>query len=322
MKRENKSSYSLVSICIPTFNRINFLKEAIQSAQNQTYQNIEIIISDNSQDDITRNYIKTVDDKRIRYYKNSKNIGSFANLKKVASLAKGKYIKFLLDDDILKPTCVEKMLKAFEAHPKIGIVMAPLEIIDKNGLISQPKFYIFRKMKYLYKYRNQDSYIKKEEIMNDFLTTTYPCCVPTGIMFRKSLFDDVGGFDKKYRYIGDLDLCMNLATKMDFYYINEFLASWRYSNTSETISILHKKGIELDIFYTLTKKYLFFTNLKKEAFFFASKRTAINIIAGIQSRNLTLIFKTIKTIMNNDPYLSNKIYLPINLFSEAFKSFF
>ena len=106
----------LVSICIPTHNRLNLLKKSVNSALNQTYKNIEIIISDNSDNDFTKKYVKTISDKRIRYYKNSSNIGSFLNVNKVAHLAKGKYIKYLLDDDLLKPNCVMKMVEILVAR--------------------------------------------------------------------------------------------------------------------------------------------------------------------------------------------------------------
>lgn len=310
----------LVSICIPTHNRPDLLKQALQSATSQTYKNIEIIISDNSTDNKSKLLMSQFKDNRIKYYKNKISITSFLNVSKVAHLAKGKYIKYLLDDDLLKPDCVDKMVKVLEKYPKVGVVMAPLDIIDDKGLHIQPRFYFFKKMKYLYKYLNKNEYLNKKIIMQDFLTRIYPCCVPTGIMFRKSLFDNIGGFDEKYSYIVDLEICMNFATKMDFYYIDEFLSSWRYSSTSETVSILHKKGIKLDIFYKLTNKYLAYTQYKKSSYFFASKRTAINIFAGIKSGNLNLIFETIKTILYNDPYLLNKIILPFNLFFEVIKS--
>lgn len=310
----------LVSICIPTHNRPEFLKQALQSALNQTYKNIEIIISDNSTGNESVILISQFKDKRIKYYKNSSTISSFANVSRVAQLARGKYIKYLLDDDLLKPDCVDEMVKILEKYSKVGVVMAPLDIIDENGSPIQPRFYFFKKMKYLYKYLNKNKYLNKEIIIQDFLTQVYPCCVPSGIMFRKSLFDSVGGFDEKYNYIGDLELCMSFATKMDFYYIDEFLSSWRYSSTSETVSILHRKGIELDIFYKLTKKYLRYANNERKSYFFASKRTAINIFAGVRSGNLNLVIETVKTILYNDAYLLNKIILPFNLFFEVIKS--
>ena len=312
----------LVSICIPTHNRLSFFKQALKSAQRQTYNTIEIVISDNSDDNTTQKYVTTLKDERIKYYRSASRHDFLFNFDKVEQLANGKYIKYLLDDDLLKPDCVSKMVQVLEQYPKVGVVMAPLKIIDEKGMSIQPRFYFFRKMKYLYKYLNQDSYIKKEKIMNDFLTTIYPCCVPTGIMFRKSLFHSVKGFDKTFKEISDLELCMNFATKMDFYYINEFLSFWRYSHFSATISVVHKIGIELDIYYKLVHKYFLYTTSHQKAYFFASKRTVLNVLAGVRSKNPTLVFETLRTILYNDPYVLNKIILPFNLFFVFIKSLF
>lgn len=310
----------LVSICIPTHNRPEFLKLALSSALKQSYKNTEIIISDNSDNNLTKKYIEKIKNKKIKYFKNDSKSDSFNNGLNTIKNSRGKYIKILMDDDLLERTCVEKMVSVLEKNPKVGVVMSPLDIIDKNGLRIYPKFYFFKKMKYLYRYLTKDSYVKRDKIMDDFLTNIYPCCVPTGIMYRKKLLAEVGGYDEKYSYISDVDICMNFATKMDFYYIDEVLSSWRFTETSETVSILHKKGIQLDIFYQLANKYLSFAKNKQNAFFFASKRTTINIVAGIKSGNIKLIFETIKTIIYNDPYLLNKFVLPFNLFFEVIKS--
>jgi len=310
----------LVSVCIPTYNRADLLQKAILSALNQTYKNIEIIITDNGD---CRHVIEPLLKKHnlIKYHKNNTNIGSVNNLQKAAGLARGEYIKFLLDDDLLRPTCIEKMVKVMNSHPTVGLVMAPLDIIDYDGQKIEPLFYLVKKMKYLYAYLNESRLIPKEVILNDFLTKTYPCCVPTGFMIRKSIFKKMGGFDKEYKYIGDLELCMHIATLADFYYINEVLSSWRYTSSSETISILHNTGIDSTLFYKLTKKYRLFSKCdKKRAFLFASKRTAINIAAGIKSFNLSLIVDTVKTIYNNDPYLTNKLILPFGLFFEVLRN--
>lgn len=314
--------YPLVSICIPTHNRLSFFKKALKSARQQTYNNIEIVISDNSDDNKTQQYITTLKDSRIRYYRIEPNFDPFLNVSQLVELAHGVYIKYVMDDDLLQPNCVDRMVKIFGKYSKVGVVMAPLNIIDKKGKNIQPTFYFVKKMKYLYKYANTDLYVNKEKIMNDFLTKIYPCCVPTGVMFRKSLFNTVKGFDKQFRYIGDVDLCMNFATKMDFYYINEFLSSWRFSQLSETVSIVHKKGIESDIFYRLLDKYSQYSASSRKSYFFASKRTSLNILAGIQSRNPALVLETLKTIMHNDPYILNLMLLPFNLLFEVIKSLF
>jgi len=299
------------------------LKKALESCFKQTYKNYEIIVTDNSDNFDTQNYIKKLKNKRIIYSKNLDiPTSSFKSLKKNLNLAKGKYVKILFDDDLLKKTCLQKMVAVFEKHKKVGVVMTPLDIIDNNGNRTFPTFYLIRKMRYLYKYLDHDALVKKEIIMRDFLTRVYPCCVPSGIMVRRSLIKKTGGFNRSFSFIGDLELCMHLAKFADFYYINEFLSSWRFSPTSETVSILHKKGIELDIFYKLTKKYCTDKSIERKAYLFASKRTVINAIAGLRSRNIGLIIKTIRTIVIKDKYFINKIKLPFVLTQEIIRSMF
>lgn len=324
----------LISICIPTYNRTQFLLLALQSCLKQTYTNFEILITDNSDTDETKKAVQKIKDKRIRYYKNAKNIGSFNNLIKVASFAKGKYIKFLLDDDLLAKNCLEKMINVMEKNNNVGIVCAPLRIIDQKGKIITPKFYLVKKMRDLYRYQTHDAFISRRDALLNYLTTLYPCCVPTGIMYRKECFDRLGTFDKEFQYITDVEFCMRIATQYDFYYIDEYLSYWRYSPSSETVAILHKEGINATIFYELTKKYLRdkqimnafpkeqWKKIIKDSFFFASKRTTLNIVAGFKSKNIYMVFTAIKIIKKNDPYITNKIKLPFVLLGEVIFALF
>ncbi|GJM30953.1 MAG: hypothetical protein DHS20C17_35880 [Cyclobacteriaceae bacterium] len=72
----------LVTIAIPTYNRADtYLKHTLQSAKDQSYQNVEIIVSDNCSIDQTEKVVKEFDDPRIRYVKHSQNIGHYNNFK-------------------------------------------------------------------------------------------------------------------------------------------------------------------------------------------------------------------------------------------------
>src|SRR6056297_3323741 len=102
---------SLVSICIPTFNGQEYIEQALRSAINQTYKNIEIVISDDDSSDSTLQIVKRVKDsttvplKIIKHTPTS--IGS--NWNNCIKESSGKYIKLLLQDDILESNCVEKL---------------------------------------------------------------------------------------------------------------------------------------------------------------------------------------------------------------------
>jgi glycosyltransferase involved in cell wall biosynthesis len=89
------------SIVIPTYSRAKDLKFAIYCVLRQTYEDFEIVISDNASHDNTDEIVKSFSDKRIRYYRNEKNIGTMPNVQKVISLARGSYIFLHSDDDFL-----------------------------------------------------------------------------------------------------------------------------------------------------------------------------------------------------------------------------
>lgn len=109
------------SVVIPTFNRCNFLKKAIKSVLRQKYVSFEIIVSDNCSTDNTEGVIRAIDDKRIKYFKNTKNIGFPMNVRKCFKKASGKYIFTLSDDDlILDENTLSGVLKVMKKY-KVGM---------------------------------------------------------------------------------------------------------------------------------------------------------------------------------------------------------
>src|ERR1035438_9955070 len=100
----------LVSICIPTYNRPDYLRRAVESCLRQTYPHFEIVITDNSTNQESADLAAKWTDPRIHYYSNGGNIGPHASSIRSVSLGKGEYLKFLMDDDLLKPRCLELMV--------------------------------------------------------------------------------------------------------------------------------------------------------------------------------------------------------------------
>lgn len=103
------------SIVIPTYNRAKFLKATIAITLLQTFEDFELIISNNCSTDNTREVVQSFKDKRIRYFENKENIGGEPNMKKVISYARGRYIFTLGDDDfILFENTLEKLKKIID----------------------------------------------------------------------------------------------------------------------------------------------------------------------------------------------------------------
>src|SRR2546423_11420789 len=98
-----------ITIAIPTFNRLRYLKESVASALSQSYPNIEVLVSDDGSSDGTGEWCRDLAraDTRFRYQRNQKNLGLAGNWNALADGARGEYMMLLGDDDRLLPNCLE-----------------------------------------------------------------------------------------------------------------------------------------------------------------------------------------------------------------------
>jgi glycosyltransferase involved in cell wall biosynthesis len=127
------SATPLVSIGIPTYNRANsYLKYALRCAVRQTFQDIEIIVSDNCSPDNTESMVKEFGDPRIRYYRQKENIGPVNNRNFCLEQARGKYFVLLLDDDLIDDDFVATCMDAVK-HDEPGVILTGAREIDSKG---------------------------------------------------------------------------------------------------------------------------------------------------------------------------------------------
>lgn len=193
-----------VSICIPAYNGENFISKAIESCLKQTYENIEIVIVDDCSIDntlyIVQNYLKK--DKRIKLYKNKRNLGLSKNFLKSFILAKGEYIQHLGQDDWLDINYIEKKIEIFIKFPEIGFVSGGLKVFElNNSKIYYKKSYIlkdgFYTSNYIYKnfYKLSNPIIglfcffRKKDILDNFLITI-PNKFNYDIFYKKGMVID------------------------------------------------------------------------------------------------------------------------------------
>lgn len=101
----------LISICIPVYNGSKHLATALQSALEQTYPAIEIVVVDDGSTDDSSAIVEAFAAKsaQIRHHRNDRNLGLVANWNRCLDLASGAWIKFLFQDDAIAPTCVETL---------------------------------------------------------------------------------------------------------------------------------------------------------------------------------------------------------------------
>lgn len=124
-----------VSIGLPVFNGENYLEAALQSILAQTFDDFELIISDNASTDRTASICQkyAAQDSRIRYYRQGRNLGAAANMNYTYSMSQGEYFKWAAHDDLLAPEFLKKCVDVLDHHPEIILVYPQTQVLDEAG---------------------------------------------------------------------------------------------------------------------------------------------------------------------------------------------
>lgn len=120
---------------MPCYNAMSFIKEALDSIVNQTYQNLEILCINDGSTDGTANFLEEYarQESKIRVIHNEENLKLIRTLNKGISFARGEYIARMDADDIAMPDRIEKQLNFFRMFPETGIVSTAHIVIAENG---------------------------------------------------------------------------------------------------------------------------------------------------------------------------------------------
>ena len=127
-----KRESGLVSIIMPSYNTAEYIVDSITSVLSQTYKNWELLIVDDCSTDGTDEILKAINDIRIKYYKNSRNLGAAVSRNKALQEAKGQWIAFLDSDDLWMPEKLEKQI-AFMEQNAVFFSYTKYEEIDSKG---------------------------------------------------------------------------------------------------------------------------------------------------------------------------------------------
>lgn len=168
----------LVSILIPNYNYAHTIADTIQSALNQTYPNIEIIVLDNHSTDNSYQVAKRFRKQGVKVYQNKKNLGVRSH-NILLQLARGKYVHVLHSDDQVLPTFIEECVSLLECNPNVGFTVTERQEIDAEGKdIPTIPFY------------NRSCIIPGASQRCVLLMASY--YVPSQTMFQRSILEKVG----------------------------------------------------------------------------------------------------------------------------------
>ena len=201
----------LVTVAIPTYNCAKkYLPSALSSALAQTYNNLEIIVSDNFSTDNTYQLVNSYNDERLKYVKQKNNIGANGNFNFCLKEAKGEYILFLCDDDLIDPdfisTCISKSTSS-DGH---SFIRTGARVIDSTGKI-------------MYEAKNIVQGKNPEQLFNAWFnnTTSWYLC---NTLFNTYSLRKIGGMHSLHNVLEDCYAITKLSTKCDWIDIEDIKA--------------------------------------------------------------------------------------------------
>ena len=237
-----------ISVIIPTYNRCDLLKRAINSVIKQTITPKEIIIVDNGSTDQTYQMVSSLFPE-INYFIEKKRGVSAARNKGILE-SKSKWIAFLDSDDAWKPTKLEKQME--------------------YSVFNQDKYRIIHTDETWYRNKKFLNQLKKHKKSggNIFKNSLQLCCIsPSSVVLKKQIFDDYGLFDENLEVCEDYDMWIRITAKEEVGFLDSPLVL-KYGGHSDQLS---KKFWGMDRFRIKSLE----KNLKNEHF---SKSQKINVL--------------------------------------------
>lgn len=295
----------MVSVVIPTYNRVLYLKEALDSVLTQTYQDFEIIVVDDNSTDNTKDlidtYIALYKDIRIKYFFiNGCRQGAARNKGIVNS--NGEFIAFLDSDDMWLPNHLECCMEVFEIHKDAGVVFSGSYIVNEKGeVLSKIKTKRFGQQHY-------------RDIIVDYSSGG---CNASSCIVKKDCFYKAGYFCEKVELAGSED--WEMWARLSFY--TKFVSTSHYTvkirnhplkKSLETDKMAISMKLALDLIYANHILKLLISDIKKRAYSSLYIVIAQNYYAA---GRMDISRSYLKSALNTYPMciIQNKYFLPTYL---------
>lgn len=228
------NSKNLVSICIPTLNGGSYLKEALDSIERQTYRSLEVICSDDGSTDDTLTILQDFKENSTLPVTILKHdpAGIGSNWNHCVKNANGAYIKFLFQDDLLEPSCVENMMNALTEDQDIGMVASKRHIFGKNEKSDNEFQNWLKEYGDLQKvFETKDDIILDRKFFRSPIFFKHPpnkIAEPSGILFKKEMLIKTGLFRDDMVQILDVEFYNRVLLHYKILIRKEKLYRFRY----------------------------------------------------------------------------------------------
>ena len=203
------TSAPLVSIIMLTYNRVTYIREAIESALTQTYKNFELIILDDGSTDTTASVVEQFLDPRIRYIKDTVNKGLYERRKESLSLVRGDYVAILDSDDVwIDSEKIAKQVAFMKNDSTCAVVGTFITLINEHSTKIKD-----------YTYYTSDQDIRAHILeRNQFANSS--------VLMRKKFLDKTAGY-RDFAHCEDLELFLQLGSLGTFANLPEVMLHYR-----------------------------------------------------------------------------------------------
>jgi glycosyltransferase involved in cell wall biosynthesis len=227
----NLNNKPLVTIAIPTYNSADkYLSDSISSALAQDYQNLEILVSDNCSTDDTFVFMQSINDNRLRYIRQKNNLGANNNFNYCLNEAKGSYILFLCDDDLIDADFISTCINHISKVSGHSFIRTGVRVIDSNGATIRERTNIV----------NGDTPKALFQAWFAHSTSWYLC----NTLFNKRFLQEIGGLQSIHNVLEDCYAIAKLASRRDWVDIVDIKASCRKYPEQKTFALSIKTWCE------------------------------------------------------------------------------
>jgi glycosyltransferase involved in cell wall biosynthesis len=218
-----------VSVILTSFNHEKYIREAIDSALNQTFTDFELIILDDCSSDNSWDLINQYSDPRIKMFRNEVNKGPVAGVNKaISEIALGEYIAIHHSDDVWELDKLEKQVAFLDAHPEIGAVFTnALAIAEDSSPLSDEKHFYSN----IFDQPNRT----RHEWLRFFFNHGNALCHPS-VLIRKVCYEECGLYRYGMAQLPDFDMWIRLCLKHEIHVLPERLVRFRVRDNEANAS--------------------------------------------------------------------------------------
>lgn len=280
-------SLPLVSVICLCYNHERFVREAVESVIHQTYPNIQIIVADDASTDASADVIRQLkmDYPQIELLLFEQNLGNCKAFNKALALVKGDFVIDFATDDVLLPNRVEQgVFQLQKQDESYGVHFCDAEYINETG-------------EHLYNHSDRFPHesIPQGNVYKELIARYFIC--PTSLMFRRSIIDNLNGYDESLHY-EDFDFLIRSSRITSYCYAPEIFVKRRLTQQALSKRQFTFRSKASASTYKVCEKILYL-NRNKEEQQALGKRLMYESLLNFRLFNFTTAFRFLRLAVRN-----------------------